>query len=650
MILTNKQKILSGNLTFLLSKIHQILGGGFPDEKFKSPSNFTHSPNQRRKVMKELAIGYCRVSTKKQEESGLSLQAQEDYIKNNVDGKFDVVRFFKVQESGGNSERKHLMETFKYCIENNIKHILITDSDRWTRSREMDMEAQKFIKKNDLKVHILRENRVIGFFKSASEKLVHNILIDVADARLDEITEKILFAIRAKLERGEYPRSAPQGYRNISKTKKSPAKIIQTEEIEKVIRLLETFNTGKFTLRQIIKVAKDIGLKPPKVDEFTVGTIARLIKNRFYYGEFEYSLPIIDGGKSKIYQNKTEGFDPIISKKMWEQNQAILKKRQTNHSGRNANQHVFNNLLTCGKCGGLIFGFQPKYKVKWKTKAGIQTKDYQYETHYLCNKNSYYTTNGKNVIWKDYVDSEDMVIKEDITYQETYTGKIKVSTKKGTAVEKRKCDMPYFLESEIEEMLVDKIGLIKFNKKNWQKMKENLFKDEQKEFLDYEIRSLREEKAKNEIRLDDLYDDYKKGIIDEDFFSTRKERVDNRQKEVKERLAELEEDRDLYDTKMGEAVKVLDGLKNWDLIWREADSNKKRTIANLMAIKISTVYSKGEYKGTAYENKQLRIVFTPEIEELFELGLLEADEKMRKEDPNYGVFNSPNLGNSCSDH
>ncbi|MCK4819845.1 recombinase family protein, partial [bacterium] len=105
--------------------------------------------------MKELAVGYCRVSTKKQEKRGLSLDAQEDYIRNNIDGKFDVIKFFKVQESGGDSERKHLMETFGYCVENNIKHILITDSDRWTRDREMDINAQKFIKENDLSVHIL---------------------------------------------------------------------------------------------------------------------------------------------------------------------------------------------------------------------------------------------------------------------------------------------------------------------------------------------------------------------------------------------------------------------------------------------------------------------------------------------------------------
>ncbi len=69
-----------------------------------------------------------------------------------------------------------------------------------------------------------------------------------------------------------------------------------------------------------------------------------------------------------------------------------------------------------------------------------------------------------------------------------------------------------------------------------------------------------------------------------------------------------------------------------------------------MTIKILTGYSKGQYKGKAYENKHLRIVYTPEIEELFELGLLEAERELRKENPNYGFFNSPNFGYRCSDH
>lgn len=601
--------------------------------------------------MKELAIGYCRVSTKKQEKRGYSLDAQEDII--NEYGKSNgckLEQIFKVQESGSKVERKKLFTALHFCVEKNIRLILISDSDRWTRSRYLDMDAQKFLKENDMRVYLIKDRRTIPEATTAALTFQHNIKVTTDEYFSAMLREKILRAVKKKLEKGEYPTTPPLGYRSIRKTDDKPHMIIQTEKASKLKKLLELFNTGKFTLRQIVKLAKDIGLEPKKKAEFTIGAMAKLIKNKFYYGEFDYSLPTIDDGESKIYQNKTEGFEPIITKKMWKQNQEILKKRQTNHSGRNANQHTFNNLITCGKCGGLIFGFQPKYKVKYKTKQGIQAKDYFYPVHYICNKNSYFTTNGKNVVWANYVDKENMVIKEDIVYDETYTGEKKISTKKGTKVEKRRCDMPYFLESEVEKMIVDEIGLIKFNKKNWQKMKENLFKDEQKEFLDFEIRNLRSEMTKNEMRLDELYEDYKKEIIDEAFFTSRKDRVVNRQKEAKERLGELEEDRELYDLKMGKAIKILDGLKNWEQIWKEANADKKRTLINLMTIKVLTFYSKGQYKGQAYENKRLRIAYTPEIEELFEIGLLEAEREMRKEDPNYGFFNSPNFRYTRSDH
>lgn len=119
-----------------------------------------------------------------------------------------------------------------------------------------------------------------------------------------------------------------------------------------------------------------------------------------------------------------------------------------------------------------------------------------------------------------------MVVKKDIIYDGDYIcsydkkkkladWKIKKETwlKKGTKVEKKKCGMPYFMETEIERILLDNIDLIKFNKKNWNELKSKLFKDETKEFLDYEIQSLRSEQSKNETRMEKLYNDYDKGAI-----------------------------------------------------------------------------------------------------------------------------------------
>ena len=582
--------------------------------------------------MKELAIAYCRVSSKKQEKKGLSLDAQEDYIREWIKNNgHDLVKVFKVQESARVTERKHLNEALKYCVDNGIKQILVSDSDRWTRNRELDMEARKFLKENGISVYLIQDRRVIPDFKSAAEKFGHNVKVDVDSYVSDIIREKSLRGVKQKLEKNEYPGACPLGYKSVSKTEKHPHMNIQTEVAPTVKKFLELFNSGKFTVQQMIKLARDIGLKPQRKEEFTKGTLARLIKSRYYYGEFEWTHPWIDAGAPKIYKNKTAGFEPIITKKMWEQNQAILKKRQTNFKGRNTAQHVFNNLITCGQCGGLVFGFQPSYKVKWKTKKGIQTKVYKYNTHYICNKNSYYTSDGRNNVPEKFVDKETLTVKENITYIDDYSHKEEIWLKKGTSVKKQKCNQPYFLESEIEEMLMNEIGLIKFNKKHWQKVKANLFKDETKDFVDYEIRSLRSEITNNEIRLDEMYEDYRKGVIDVEFHKTRRERIVKRQEEAKARLEELEEARETFDEKIGKAIEIIDSLQNWEKIFNEADNEKKNQLIRLLTIKVSTQYIKKELKGKIFEGKSISVRYEPEVEELLMLGILEESKKEKKE-------------------
>ena len=112
--------------------------------------------------MRELAIGYCRVSTKEQEKKGFSLDAQEDIINSHGENNgCKLVHIFKIQERASVDERKHLLVAFHYCIENNVKLILISDSDRWTRNRDLDMEARKFLKKHDMRVYLIEDRRSI---------------------------------------------------------------------------------------------------------------------------------------------------------------------------------------------------------------------------------------------------------------------------------------------------------------------------------------------------------------------------------------------------------------------------------------------------------------------------------------------------------
>jgi hypothetical protein len=45
-------------------------------------------------------------------------------------------------------------------------------------------------------------------------------------------------------------------------------------------------------------------------------------------------------------------------------------------------------------------------------------------------------------------------------------------------------------------------------------------------------------------------------------------RIDKRQEEIAERLSEFEEQRELYNEKIGKSIQISDNLKSWEEKWR----------------------------------------------------------------------------------
>ena len=230
------------------------------------------------------------------------------------------------------------------------------------------------------------------------------------------------------------------------------------------------------------------------------------------------------------------------------------------------------------------------------------------------------------------------------------TGKNKIRFKEGTTLTVHKCDMPSFNEAELSKMVMKEIGLIKFNKKHWEKIKKDLFKDETKEFLDFEIRELRSEATNNEIKLDRMYDDYQKEVIDADFFKSRSEKIRERQAEVKDRLAELKEERENFDDRIGNAIEILDSFKNWEKIFKEATIEKKNYILRLLTIKIFTSYENTILGNKEIAYKGLEVEYTPEVRELFRMGLLERINETRRKHTESKSFNCIKTRYRCSDH
>ncbi len=228
-----------------------------------------------------------------------------------------------------------------------------------------------------------------------------------------------------------------------------------------------------------------------------------------------------------------------------------------------------------------------------------------------------------------------MTLNKDVTYEG------KVIHKKGTSVKKEKCDTPQIWQKSINEEIEEELGYIKFNKEAWNNLKGRLFKIEEKEFLDYEIQQLRQELTRNETKKDKLYSDYEAEVITGDFVRKKMDEIEKRQTEVRERLKELEEQRENYDSKIGKAIEILDKLKDFQKIWKEASEEKKTEILKLIMIKIFVVHKKLNIKGKETIITNLEFVYNDEFNELFDLGLVEKSKEV--DTPKIGGGGSFNL-------
>lgn len=87
-------------------------------------------------------IGYYRVSTEKQGESGLGLNAQAESVNKFLQGKGKLIQDFTEVESGRNSQRPLLQAAINKCIETGST-LVIAKLDRLSRDANFILTLQK---------------------------------------------------------------------------------------------------------------------------------------------------------------------------------------------------------------------------------------------------------------------------------------------------------------------------------------------------------------------------------------------------------------------------------------------------------------------------------------------------------------------------
>src|SRR3990170_1881559 len=197
-------------------------------------------------------------------------------------------------------------------------------------------------------------------------KFMLNMAFGQSKYYVDSLSENTKRGLRQKVRMGIFPSQAPVGYLNDSRTKT----IVVEKKKSKIVRLaFEKYVKGNMRLEDVSNFLAKNNITTRTGKRISKTKASFILSNPFYIGLFKY------GGE--IHEGKHE---PIISKKLFDEAQEMLKFRgQPERKSKNEPQ-PFCGLISCASCKMMITG-----EHKFKRQKNGNVHEY---TYYRCSKKS----------------------------------------------------------------------------------------------------------------------------------------------------------------------------------------------------------------------------------------------------------------------
>lgn len=209
---------------------------------------------------------------------------------------------------------------------------------------------------------LLLEIRTYGqrFTNNPNEKFLLMILGSQAKLENDNKMVNVKRGLRARCEMGLWPSVAPTGYLNHPDRNRKCEVVVDEQRRDVIKQMFEKVTYDGWSGRKLFRWLKDdINFKTKSGKPLTLSNIYIILKNTFYYGEFEYPK-----NSGQWYKGRHE---PIISKDLYLQVQDKITTDSVIHA--QDKEFAFTRMITCGLCGSGITADEKFKKLKDGTTA-----------------------------------------------------------------------------------------------------------------------------------------------------------------------------------------------------------------------------------------------------------------------------------------
>jgi len=290
------------------------------------------------------AVIICRVSSKEQEDTGYSLDAQEKLLQTYADEKnINVIKIYKISESAsGKMVRKKFYEILQYIKKNSANLILAEKIDRLTRNLKDASIINDWVQEDkNNEVHFVKENFIVSQNTKAHENLVWDMKVAIARFYTNNLSEEVRKGQKEKIAQGWLPTKPPLGYKTIGE-KGHKIHVIDEEKAPYIKKMFELYSSGNYSTPSLVEVIYKEGLRNRSGKKVGKSRLYDMLSDPFYYGDMRW--------KEQIYKAEHEA---IITKDLFNIVQEKLNRkfkvpRYTKHNP------VFKAKMDCAECGGTI--------------------------------------------------------------------------------------------------------------------------------------------------------------------------------------------------------------------------------------------------------------------------------------------------------
>lgn len=203
---------------------------------------------------------------------------------------------------------------------------------------------------------LLTEIRTYGqkFTNSPNEKFLLMILGSQAKLENDNKSVNVKRGLKMWCEMGWRPSTPPTGYLSEHRTDKKCQIRLDPKRAPIIKQIFEKVGNENWSGRKTFKWLNEIGFKTKTDKKLTIGNVYILLRNTFYYGEFEYPV-----GSGNWYQGK---HDPIITKELFDKVQINISEHFIPKT--ESKEFAFTKLIKCGYCGSGITADEKFKKLK----------------------------------------------------------------------------------------------------------------------------------------------------------------------------------------------------------------------------------------------------------------------------------------------